>query len=1807
MKNETPSTSQPAQVSPDHAEENVRRLLRAASSAPRMDAAARVRVLDALLANQRERKSAGSSDDRPARREAPRPAAPVVARRRLGAAAGVGLGALAIAAGVALWVTRRPSPTEPPIITATFDNAGPGPREIVLRDGSRTTLDVGARLVERGPGQVELVAGQAVFESARGASALDVRTTAGSVSAASTRFWVRTSDAGAEVAVARGEATLASAKGERGSVGAGEEAVMQSSGGVLPVTAKRVSHLFGFARSTNADQLADVRARGDEVAPRARGTLTGRDPTWRHEAPLDIRGFSIDVVVEDGFARTTVDQTYFNPRIRQIEGTYAFPLPHGAALSRLAMYVDGTRMEGAVVERSRGRDIYEGIVERRRDPALLEWMGDDAFQMRVFPLPGRTEKRIFMSYTTTLEHLYDEERLVVPIPEVDQSAREASFRVRVVGGADRAIRSSSHAMSAEVDGRDQVLTFRASDHALGQDLVITMRGGSVAKETVRSFEEGASRFVRVATNPALERVSAGAPSARSVAVLFDVSASRTEDELAAQARFVDGLLDSFDGDDRVQILTVGHEAHGLPGGPTAASAIDRASVAAFLRSESLGVGDSRLDLGIAAANDALRGAIGEKEIVYVGDGAFVSVGKDSGAKAPRALESIVAPGTRFIGVAIGDGVDRTRLDALANATGGFTVSVGEGEDLGARAFDLVATSYTRCLSNLEAQVVDGAGKPVLGALAELGSRIVCDGERADVIARLPMSATAASVRLRGELDGAPWEDVIDLSHATGGAAYLPRIFAERRVRALVAGMEADVASVEPAEMSPADQETVKEVVALAKQSFLVTPFTSLLVLENDAMYRENGLEKKAPTGWAVYPSPETIGVVHEPLGTDAIALDASGDTLERPSTELFDEPVTGGLGRMGARDVPRFAVRMGGPSQSPWSLGLSGTGEGFGGRGVARPRGDVARRKSTGRLAGAHRTPSSRGWRFASDPGLGAIGTIGASLGGERLALAEASDAMKQSVKHADRAFSPVVDAGASWLELAFRNRNMLAFTYSGDPRLADLTEFVPSMFSDELDPLADMLTADGSAPAPRRDPAALSLIDAALASNPAVSRYTDVRGDVFELTRSTGALSRTRQLPTGLVERTVFDAGRVTSSYPELGLRTVRTTGLATLFWVLRDAPMVPLSRAAFDGLELELLDAHTIRARAPSSIAQGATVEGAMPTVELAFAASGDLSRVTWTSGGHRSSIELQRSGDTVTVRTADGGTTAYTVSEGGAPEPVDAVTYADVELPLRSPTAEPSVGARTPQQIVHDERQLVAAFVALQDDQHALEHLAAIVGAQGSLLPGDVALASRALRGGSKSTRALLAAIDAKDPLRRFVEAEDGKQLSKVAATTGDSLVAMLATYRTLLDALARTPRASFASSLDAFGKRFPEATFFRYALARRTADTLTWTNRDLAIAAWRTIEADAELAPVADRAIAGLLHDAYDLARAEEAHTRLVRAIDAGIARGYAIDLDWRAQRILSSARGEVGAELQVAKWRRAILAGGNAAQLESLIAIVLDPYARGAMKGDLEVGLLVTKLGAAVDPGNDVRTRVAAALVDRGFRSEAQLLLEPMLQGPTPSTAALEIQAVLESDTGDLTRAAGLYDRLLETTASDDLELDVVRGWYASLVNLHFRRAGLASGSNVEWALRDAFAAASRWRREDPGNPAIDELCATALDKLGRANEADAYVASIADRAPHLGSAWGQVGQVFQRRGALDEALAAWTRASAVEPTNPAWLLKRAETLVARGAAGDLDDARDLVRRIRKEKWQDRFSDVVYRAQNLEESALGPVK
>ncbi|MCP4151514.1 MAG: hypothetical protein GY757_27470, partial [bacterium] len=129
--------------------------------------------------------------------------------------------------------------------------------------------------------------------------------------------------------------------------------------------------------------------------------------------PLEVVYHRVQVDIDGQMAVTSVDQEFYNPTRRRLEGYYLFPLPKNAVIKKFSMFIDGKEVQAELLDAKKARRIYEDIVRRQRDPALLEYSGQGVFKARIFPIEPRSTKRVKISYNElltkdnrTVEYLY---------------------------------------------------------------------------------------------------------------------------------------------------------------------------------------------------------------------------------------------------------------------------------------------------------------------------------------------------------------------------------------------------------------------------------------------------------------------------------------------------------------------------------------------------------------------------------------------------------------------------------------------------------------------------------------------------------------------------------------------------------------------------------------------------------------------------------------------------------------------------------------------------------------------------------------------------------------------------------------------------------------------------------------------------------------------------------------------------------------------------------------------------------------------------------------------------------------------------------------------------------------------------------------------------------------------------------------------------------------------------------------------------------------------------------------------------------
>ncbi|HEX5658971.1 MAG TPA: VIT domain-containing protein [Polyangiales bacterium] len=619
-------------------------------------------------------------------------------------------------------------------------------------------------------------------------------------------------------------------------------------------------------------------------------SLTGSDGSG-----LNLVALEASAVIEDPLAFTELRLTFSNPESRVREGRFRITLPVGATISRFAMKVNGAWQEGEVVETQAARVAYEDFLHRRQDPALLEAEAGNEFSARVFPIPANGTKELIVSYSQTLTR--HDEPYVLPLRGLPQLG---TLSVRALVRKESAGAAASNLGGERA--QTEVIQLDKKSWQPDRDLEIA-HDGKAGRLGLRHDNLIAARIVPIADGGAADKVA-------SLFVLFDTSASRAL-SLEEQLGQLEALLAQL-GDIPVQVATFDQ---------TASLAFDgRSKDLSELRRAAL----ARRALGASDLEGALKFA-GEQltkrkhaRVLLVSDG-VATAGETAADKLRERVKAL--PGVERLDVLGATGIrDEALLTRLVTA--GLK---RDGVLLDAkRSPELLAQKLTRTTRSGLALEVEGAGwvwpKTLNG---------VQPGDEIVVFADLP-----ASKPLKLKVDGKP----LALS---GALASVEKPLLERAwVKARIDRMIEQRDGVADSDRDLADALRT-QAIELSTKFRVLSPFTSLLVLETEADYARFHIERRALA--------------------DILTVDASGIALQRRA----DFPVKGAVEVAAKRRVDtrddRPVLEVAQPNMRPTdgegaaeqkleqapstgfgsgSLGASGRGPGGGGN--AAPRASAA-------------------------------------------------------------------------------------------------------------------------------------------------------------------------------------------------------------------------------------------------------------------------------------------------------------------------------------------------------------------------------------------------------------------------------------------------------------------------------------------------------------------------------------------------------------------------------------------------------------------------------------------------------------------------------------------------------------------------------------------------------------------------------------------------------------------------------------------------------------------------------------------------
>lgn len=142
---------------------------------------------------------------------------------------------------------------------------------------------------------------------------------------------------------------------------------------------------------------------------------------------LTIKQHHVDVVIEDGYAITTVEQTFFNPNQQALEAIYSFPVPEKASVGEFTYWIDGKPVTGEVLEKEKARAVYEQEKAQGRETALTEQDEYRSFDTRVYPVQPQDDVRIRLVYIQPVHVDLGIGRYVYPLEEGGVDEEKLAF------------------------------------------------------------------------------------------------------------------------------------------------------------------------------------------------------------------------------------------------------------------------------------------------------------------------------------------------------------------------------------------------------------------------------------------------------------------------------------------------------------------------------------------------------------------------------------------------------------------------------------------------------------------------------------------------------------------------------------------------------------------------------------------------------------------------------------------------------------------------------------------------------------------------------------------------------------------------------------------------------------------------------------------------------------------------------------------------------------------------------------------------------------------------------------------------------------------------------------------------------------------------------------------------------------------------------------------------------------------------------------------------------------------------------------
>lgn len=413
----------------------------------------------------------------------------------------------------------------------------------------------------------------------------------------------------------------------------------------------------------------------------------------KDENSVKIKSHHVDVVINNGFAQTKVEQVFFNSGSHDLEAIYSFPLPKQASLSEVSLWIGGKEVIGEVLAKEKAKKVYEEQKAKGNDTALAEKNDYKTFDVKVWPVKANGETKVRLVYYQPLEIHLNVGRYVYPLEQGGVDDERISFsEVKETFAFNLTLKSSFPVKDVRLPHYENKAVINASGKGSKQETYTVnldfKEGATLSNDVVfyyrleyttparvelipyKADKQGEGTFMAVVTPGAsLKPIQNGTDWT----FVLDVSGSMAGGKINSLVDGVSKVIGKMGANDRFRIVTFNDRAEEFSGGYITATAENVRNALAKISSISAN-GGKDLYSGLAKAYKGLE-ADRITGIVLVTDG-VANIGTTQHS---AMLDLIRKNDYRLFTFVIGNSANQPLLSNLAEESGGFAMNFSSRE------------------------------------------------------------------------------------------------------------------------------------------------------------------------------------------------------------------------------------------------------------------------------------------------------------------------------------------------------------------------------------------------------------------------------------------------------------------------------------------------------------------------------------------------------------------------------------------------------------------------------------------------------------------------------------------------------------------------------------------------------------------------------------------------------------------------------------------------------------------------------------------------------------------------------------------------------------------------------------------------------------------------------------------------------------------------------------------------------------------------------------------------------------------------